>query len=1016
MGLQRSSARAVRSADVCCVACCPSPTRVCYDCPSSRVCLSSLCCAVLLRYSTASVAACAGCRRSAATTPPAAASASTSALVAASSSAAVAASVSGVPRATPCGRKSISAEQRYVYFKAFLVWLLFSLGGWSSIPPEYLPIFSHSVGFAFFLVLTTKKTRWLGAIFCGALLFSFLVYQTLPRRWIQIVVNASGLTAFLITAVLVTACTVVRQGIHRTSVSGAAGLMPRRSKHGSSSFASLRNEILGGGSCADSSIAKFCSGRYLEEHLESQGYVTLNETTNRVSELHLLGSTALHVDAAVDQASQIMAPVFRRAGDWMDEVGQILARVANEAEFIKFIKLTETSPEGQGADADAAPGETAADETDGPARSIHMLSSPEGEEDDDLHSTPTGEWSMVASDREEGQPLDAASVPILPSRPPNSPPSPARMSSDNSAALIVAATSSSDDLGSAAFLSNASRPHLYAVIRHLNSQLLHVEAGLRAASESQRRSEMERSTFSKTISNLKQNLDRESTQKSIVIAQLNQMVQRQKEDEIREKRAAAVRDGTASAADLDPATESETTLKHHLKVLKSKAKSLQNDLWNSNYVLGLSRTRIKVLEDALASAGKTEAALRDSSEKQTREHALIIQRTKEDHARATAKLQRECDAKLRALEAEVNKQTAIAEKALAAAAAASSTQSASSSSSSSGSSGADSSSDESAAAPRANPHALITRLQAQIAELTAQSAQAASESKRTQQRQTHQLDAASATIATLRSQISSLEGQIASLQAALQDAASKLTVEQTIVTSLSNPLSSQLHEADELAAIFQRGHRRDRTGAYDSADLTPSTTASSSSSHLSGLDAGHAHASAAPDFGFGHDELDFLDEDESEHSTPGQHDHDQDPIDARVVAELDQQLLQHHNEEHAQINRDSTIAPMRRTAADSSSILSSAPWSLYSSSLAAAPASSLSMRLHGGHSSWSSSAMWSSSAPLSGAEEHSQLARQLDALEARVRELKQQQHGAAAASPAVIAPPTSVSQSWPSRS
>ena len=938
----------------------------------------------------------------------------------AASSAAAAATSSTVvvPRATPCGRKSISAEQRYLYFKAFLVWLLFSLGGWSSIPPEYLPIFSHSVGFAFFLVLTTRKTRWLGAIFCGALLFSFLVYQTLPRRWISVIVNASGLTAFLITAVLVMACTVVRQGIHRTTVpeGSAASLMPRRSKRGSSSFASLRNEILGGGSCADSSIAKFCSGKYLEEALESQGYLTLNETTNRVSELHLLGSTALHVDAAVDQASQMMAPVFRRAGDWMDEVGQILARVANEAEFIKFIKLTE-STESQGAEKEVVPGEEGVDESDGPARSIHVLSSPEGEEDDDLHtSTPNGDWAMVPSEREEGQPIDAASVPILPSRPLISPPSPTRGTSDNSAALIVAATSSSDDLSSAAFLANASRPHLYAVIRHLNSQLLHVEA----ASESQRRSELERSnTFSKTISKLKQNLDRESTQKSIILTQLNQMVQRQKEDEAREKRAAALRDGTASAA-ADPASESEATLKHHLKTLKSKAKSLQNDLWNSNYVLGLSRTRIKVLEDALASAGKTEAALRDANEKQTREHAQAMQRIKEDHARATAKIQRECDAKLRAHEAEVHKQSAIAESALAAAA--STAQSASSSSASSGSSGADSSSDESTATPRSNPHALISRLQAQVAELTAQAAQATTEAKRAQQRQSQQLDAASATIATQRSQLSSLEQQIVSLHAALQDAASKLTVEQTIVTSLSNPLASPMHEADELAAIFQRGQRRDRTGVFDSydsassADLTPLSTAASSSSHLSSLDAALAPTShAPPEFRFDHDDLDFLD---SEHSTPGHldHDHDQEPIDARVVAELDQQLLQQHAELHPQRKRDSAITPMRRTALDSSSILSSAPWSLYSSSLSAAPASSLSLSLH---AAWSSSAMWSSVAPpLSGAEEQSQLARQLDALESRIKELKQQQqaHGAAPTSAAVIAPPTSVSQAWPSRS
>lgn len=86
------------------------------------------------------------------------------------SAAAASASANHARRATACGRRSISEEQRARYLKAFLVWLLFSLGGWLGVAPDYLPIYSHCVGFGFFIVMTTNKfkTRWLGALFFGS--------------------------------------------------------------------------------------------------------------------------------------------------------------------------------------------------------------------------------------------------------------------------------------------------------------------------------------------------------------------------------------------------------------------------------------------------------------------------------------------------------------------------------------------------------------------------------------------------------------------------------------------------------------------------------------------------------------------------------------------------------------------------------------------------------------------------------------------------------------------------------
>ncbi len=83
--------------------------------------------------------------------------------------------------------REISADRKSTYLKAFAVWLLFTAGGWLSIPPEFLPLFSHCVGFGFFLMITTRKARWLGAIAIGALIFVALVWRTVPGFWISVV-------------------------------------------------------------------------------------------------------------------------------------------------------------------------------------------------------------------------------------------------------------------------------------------------------------------------------------------------------------------------------------------------------------------------------------------------------------------------------------------------------------------------------------------------------------------------------------------------------------------------------------------------------------------------------------------------------------------------------------------------------------------------------------------------------------------------------------------------------------
>jgi hypothetical protein len=92
---------------------------------------------------------------------------------------------------------------------AFVVWFVCTLA-WLNLSEELLPLWTyvvsvcsctnflltrlpcgnHQVGFGFFLVLITRKTRWLGALLCGAVAVSLALRQTLPMTWLAVASHA----------------------------------------------------------------------------------------------------------------------------------------------------------------------------------------------------------------------------------------------------------------------------------------------------------------------------------------------------------------------------------------------------------------------------------------------------------------------------------------------------------------------------------------------------------------------------------------------------------------------------------------------------------------------------------------------------------------------------------------------------------------------------------------------------------------------------------------------------------
>jgi hypothetical protein len=904
------------------------------------------------------------------------------------------------PRGTPCSRRSISPQQRALFFKAFLVWILFSLGGWLTIPPEFLPLLSHCMGFGFFLVLTTHKARWLGALLFGTGCFCILMYYTLPEHLIHIVSNSFGWTAFAVTCVVVTGCTVVQKGLAITDgATNHSSVFPRSSSRGRGGFAMFRDRMLES-SCGDSSMSRVYSGRYLEEHLEQRGIVTLDETTGRVAALRLPGSSApIDVAGAVSTAST-----------YFDEVSAILIRVASDQEFISFLHTIVDAEKLQQLTAAATSERTE-------PRQIHILATNEpgsagedeasGEEGLRNRSPSPIEGRQQSSD--EGSNNESGDMPISTSSLP---------SSSSSSFLSSSASLTAEDAVS--FLARASRTHLYAVIRHLNSQLLTVESALRMATVASDTAAKERSTFERTIRTLKGNLDRECATRMQIT---NELFRRKEEEILLRKRAAkeaAHQSNNAGGvsvihpADVHDNSSSANALKQsqlHLKELSKKIKSLTTEAWNTSHALSSAIQRNKLLEETIEHANRN-ATKKEMEAKQFQKSLTAAQ---EEQRRMELKLNQQWEAKFRTLEA----QKRALDKELGSLKSKQSmpTAHATPATISDGAVG-------SAAAPDPATIALLERMQAQLADSALQAQEAAKEAARTSQQFTAQLDAQSNTISTLSAEKQSMQQDIDALRSALHDAHNQLSVEQTIVSSLSNAAgdtasawnspSNDSGATDALAAVFDHSN----SNPADLGDVS----ASSSSSHLSTLS---------------DDDIDDLTGSSASMNESLLHewDHiDETLLDPAVMAELDRQQMMAQSMvdqfSPTQTNMNVNASPtehsrqLQHTPITSASISSASSWSLYSSPTHARLHRSGSTGISSNHAlaPLPPSTLWSSLVGAAGptvrpagtiftahppsvhntplqqslhppysVDEQRQLTSQLDALEIRIKQLKQQQ-------------------------
>jgi hypothetical protein len=75
-----------------------------------------------------------------------------------------------------------------------------------SIPVEWLPLFSHCVGFGFFVTITTRRVRYLGALALIAFAAFVGMYSALPSDWVVTVTNSAGYTGLAVVLVLALAC------------------------------------------------------------------------------------------------------------------------------------------------------------------------------------------------------------------------------------------------------------------------------------------------------------------------------------------------------------------------------------------------------------------------------------------------------------------------------------------------------------------------------------------------------------------------------------------------------------------------------------------------------------------------------------------------------------------------------------------------------------------------------------------------------------------------------------------
>jgi len=994
-----------------------------------------------------------------------------------------------VGRATACSRRSISPAQRALFFKAFALWMLFSLCGYLSIDAAHLPIFSHCVGFCFFLVLTTRRTRWVVPVVGGTLLFCLVCWWTLPpqlhEHYFELLSNSFGWTAFGTTCLVVTGCTVVRKSMETNSAATAQGeegaeeasMDTRRGTTRSSGFRRLRNRVLES-SCGDSSIGFVCSGRFIEEHLEQRGYVTLNESTGRVSTLALPlplpvlgfvgaggggddsdeGGPRRLVRLGVDVEGAV-ASATSTASKFAQEVGAILRRVAQEQDFVTFLHTALQLPEGEGSHASASEGGEGASDADAQPRQIHILATDDEPSSADDVPSPVPSPAPLREGEEGGEEgaAQTSSSPPPGSSPegtpsPASSPAPPTLSAASSNTLVRAssdnsgvASSSNSDLGSsvqhdgedaASFLSRASRAHLYAVIRHLNSQLLSVESSLSASSLALERHAAERHTFERTIRTLKTNLDRECAARMQLS---NELWRAQEEARLEAKRAAkaaaharppastssgdggntdgadgvcetgvSIASSTLSGSSLsvsDQALLKQAQL--HAKDLSKKLKQCRSEAWNASHALAIARQREKTLEENLAQEqrhanDRDAAAKRLAQQCQAAERALSAE--KEEQTRALAQVNQHWQGKVRAAE---NQKSAL-EKQLAAAKESAAAAKASASASAAAIAAADS-----AAAPAASPDAASTSA-ALVEQLRAQLSDATSQMSLLSQ----QLSQQDALVSSLSSDKGFLSLRVSALESALADARSQLSVEQTIVTSLSSaagdpsggggegtlweggatagstaghratasPSSPMFTSEALLASIFERGYGE--FGSFDSgiSGGDEDASGSSASSSVVGEDAdslslsrGWDHVAAPP-------------------LVAGAETTEEDALDPAVVAELDAaqlasvavgDFLPGALPLPAAAGATSLASSLRGSSAGGSAHPSS--WSLYSSlSPSAATFVPASLQPPSWHPLQGPllAGTESQSPPLPQPRGFSW---QLDALEARIKQLKQQQ-------------------------
>jgi len=109
-----------------------------------------------------------------------------------------------------CKPEIITPETRKIFLKGLLVWGLFSLGT-HIVSQDLIVILLHCVGFGFFLMITTRKTRWLGAVAVGAIALIIATYQLIPPEWLNFSYNVIGYMTLLGVFIIGIACKTVQK-------------------------------------------------------------------------------------------------------------------------------------------------------------------------------------------------------------------------------------------------------------------------------------------------------------------------------------------------------------------------------------------------------------------------------------------------------------------------------------------------------------------------------------------------------------------------------------------------------------------------------------------------------------------------------------------------------------------------------------------------------------------------------------------------------------------------------------